>query len=115
PVFALWTDLTKLKENELGQIPEIVKRHAEDTTTNPRLGQLLKEAPPKDMKEVAALYGKMFGEVYEATTKAGQAGLLAARAPQDGDNGRSIKEIENAVNQRVQTALTGTTLPDASL
>src|SRR5205814_4837655 len=75
----------------------------------------LKETPPKDIKELATLYGKLFNEVYDATSKAGQDALQATRVVQDGDAGRSIKELENAVNKRVVAALTATVLPDAAL
>ncbi len=115
PVFGLWSDVAKLKENELAQIPDLVKKHSEDAKTNPRLAQLLKEAPPKDIKEVAALYGKLFNEVFDATSKLGQEALTASRAPQDGDAALSIKELENAVNKRVLAALAGATLSDANL
>ena len=115
PVLSFWNDLSKLNDADLAaQFSEVVARHAADTKTHPKLAKLLKDSPPKDIKEVADIYNRLFTGVFDATRKAG-VGLRAARFPQSEDLSRSVRDLENTVNKRVMAALTGTKLDDGEL
>jgi hypothetical protein len=63
PVFAAWTTYQAMTETERGEkwAPWI---DANRDKLNPRIAGALAEKPPASMKDMAALYGKVFKDVY---------------------------------------------------
>jgi len=106
-VLGLWKELSALKKDELPKLlPEIVTRYINRGPNHPHLVGLLKETPPKEIKDVAAIYTRLFCDIYEPSLAAGQPKLKSARSPLAEDADLSVKDLEGAVSKRVVAAVT---------